>query len=667
MTNVAQSFVAKALVVVVAAAMVFTAYAPSAKAQSMEDLQAQIAALMAQIAALQGGSSAGSSAAGVCPFTWTRDLRTGATGADVKALQQFLNADAETRVAATGAGSAGMETMTFGPATAAAVSKFQTKYRADILTPNGLVAPTGTFGPSTRAKANSLCVAPAMDDEDEDEMEDEDESEDEDMELSGEGTLDTFEIDDASDTDIQEGAEDEVIAELTMEAADGDIEINRMDLRLNNVDGSDDPWDTFEEISLWVDGEKIATFDASDEDEYLNENQGTFRFTGLELVLREDEEVEVLVGATVQNGVDDDLTNGNTWTVQVDEARYFDADGVAEDDDDLDGAAGDTVSFDIVEEGDGEELSFSLGDGNPDATDIVVDTDNKTNNVTVLEYTIEAEEGDIELNTLFVKLTTSATTSNVIDDVTLDIDGDTFDAENNATSGPFIAEFDIDGDVVVEDGEEVTVKVMVDFRAQEVSNNVARYPNGTTIKAEVTSAERDATDAEGADDVDTFSGSAVGETHTLVAEGIVVPVDGVTAEFDTQGQNDTTGIFSIDFEVTAVEGDFYVREFATLGATTTGVTFSLETPAGYSAGSSSVSGVLSSTADEDTSGVFTVREGETETFTLTVTVDPNVAGNYRVGLTGVYYTANTNGVAGSTLYTPTPAQDFRTDFENINN
>jgi len=85
------------------------------------------------------------------------DLAQGTSNAEVMRLQQFLNMDPDTRVAAAGSvGSAGMETQYYGPATAAAVSKFQVKYRAEVLTPNGLVNPTGYFGPSSRAKANAL-------------------------------------------------------------------------------------------------------------------------------------------------------------------------------------------------------------------------------------------------------------------------------------------------------------------------------------------------------------------------------------------------------------------------------------------------------------------------------------------------------------------------------
>lgn len=108
------------------------------------------AALNGQATPGTGGSTGGTTTTGgVCPFTWSRTLQVGSTGADVKALQQFLNMNASTMVAASGAGSPGMETTSFGPATKAAVMKFQTA--------NGISA-LGLVGPSTRAKLNSLCT-----------------------------------------------------------------------------------------------------------------------------------------------------------------------------------------------------------------------------------------------------------------------------------------------------------------------------------------------------------------------------------------------------------------------------------------------------------------------------------------------------------------------------
>lgn len=107
------------------------------------------AALNGQPTTGTGGTGTGAVTGGVCPFTWSRSLQQGSTGADVKALQQFLNMNAATMVAASGAGSPGKETMTFGPATKAAVVKFQSA--------NGISA-IGIVGPMTRAKLNSLCT-----------------------------------------------------------------------------------------------------------------------------------------------------------------------------------------------------------------------------------------------------------------------------------------------------------------------------------------------------------------------------------------------------------------------------------------------------------------------------------------------------------------------------
>jgi hypothetical protein len=208
--TIAKDFASKAAIAFVALAMALSMFAPAAQAQSSEDLQKMINDLLTQIASLQSqvGQGSTSVASGVCPYTWTRDLNVGATGADVMKLQQFLNADLDTRVSASGAGSVGMETEYYGPATAAAVSKMQVKYRSEVLSPAGLVNPTGYFGPSTRAKANSVCSTPVVvppvvvpgDDTDDEDMTDD---EDEDMTLGGEASLDNFELNDADETDVE--------------------------------------------------------------------------------------------------------------------------------------------------------------------------------------------------------------------------------------------------------------------------------------------------------------------------------------------------------------------------------------------------------------------------------------------------------------------------------
>ncbi len=125
----------------------FGATMPSAAAQSTADLQAQIAALLAQIQALQTQlNAAGGSVSAPASCSFSRDLTLNSTGADVKCLQQWLNANGY-QVAASGAGSAGNETSFFGPATRAALAKYQA---AKSISPAA-----GYFGPKTRASLSA--------------------------------------------------------------------------------------------------------------------------------------------------------------------------------------------------------------------------------------------------------------------------------------------------------------------------------------------------------------------------------------------------------------------------------------------------------------------------------------------------------------------------------
>ena len=101
-------------------------FAKPANADALSDLQAQVNALLAQIAALQGGTGSQQSGGLVCPAGgFTQTLTMGSTGSEVMAMQKFLNSVDGTQLATTGAGSPGNETSYFGSISRAAVSKFQ--------------------------------------------------------------------------------------------------------------------------------------------------------------------------------------------------------------------------------------------------------------------------------------------------------------------------------------------------------------------------------------------------------------------------------------------------------------------------------------------------------------------------------------------------------------
>lgn len=636
------NFAAKLFGAVVAVAMVLTLAAP-AQAQTTEELQQMINDLLAQVASLQsqlgGGGDSMMSTSGVCPYTWTRSLNVGDSGMDVMKLQQFLNSDPDTRIAATGIGSAGQETEYFGSLTGAAVAKFQQKYRDDILTPLGLVNATTYFGPSTMAKANSLCASGSMGGDDDGHHDDDDDHGDSggSTSLSGEASLDDFDVRDGEETDLEEGQEDAPVAEFRVEFEDGDAEISRIDVRLVHdtgnsgaVVGDSDPWDVFENVSLWVDGDKIAEKNADDEDDYLDEDDGSLRFSGLDIFAEEDERVDIIVGVTVQGSVDG-TSDGESWDLTAESMRFVDGDDVTTTEDsafDLGGTG--VVDFDIEDEGGDDELKVQSSSADPDATTIAVEEDENSDWVTIFAFDLDSDDSvnDITVDGLMVGVqllsTTTVTIDDAINDVQLLVDGEVYDDFTSSGGASQAGEYDFDtsdDDFEIDAGDEVTVEFQVEFNQQE--NN---YGEGLEIQATTTD---DGLDAEGADDLSgsQLSGSATGETHTLRTLGAILEPESDDTAFVENSDATTTdneGTFTIEFDVTAFETDLYVNPTAASGTAlgTEGANFLLTSGGSVISNPDGVSSDLDSTADTESSGRFKVNEGETETFTLTVEVDP---------------------------------------------
>jgi hypothetical protein len=90
----------------------------------------------------QATSTATSTSGQIRTLLFVRNLRLGMSGADVQELQRFLNYSGFA-VSINGAGSVGKETTYFGPATRAALARFQKA--------NGIAPAIGYFGPVTRA------------------------------------------------------------------------------------------------------------------------------------------------------------------------------------------------------------------------------------------------------------------------------------------------------------------------------------------------------------------------------------------------------------------------------------------------------------------------------------------------------------------------------------
>ncbi|MEK7193217.1 MAG: peptidoglycan-binding protein [Patescibacteria group bacterium] len=117
-------------------------YAPAAQAQSTSDLQAQIAALLAQITALQAQLNMNTTTPNT---SFTRNLTVGSKGADVTALQQILINGGYLKITTA--------TAYFGSLTKAALAAWQSA--------NGISPAVGYFGPISRAAiGGSVVVTP---------------------------------------------------------------------------------------------------------------------------------------------------------------------------------------------------------------------------------------------------------------------------------------------------------------------------------------------------------------------------------------------------------------------------------------------------------------------------------------------------------------------------
>ncbi len=604
MTKTAQNTVAKLGVAFVAAAMLFSFVAP-AKAQTVEELQAQIAALMAQISALQTTTAGVSSTTGCVSIP--APLTIGSEGADVTALQNFLISAGMT----IPAGATGY----FGSQTQAALASWQAA--------NGVSPAAGYYGPITKAAVDAKCVVTTPAEE-----EGEGEEEGSSMTLQGEGDLASVDIDDADD--VMEGEDDAELATLTLEAEDGDIEVSRLSFELALDSGSattdeNDVYDVFEDITLWVDGDKIATFDASDEDEYLDEDEGTFRISGLDLVIEEDEEVEIVIAGTISSSIDGVMgTTKATWNLDFTGLRFFDAEGVATTYTAADTVIG-TQSVDVViaQEGYDDDASIESNSDTPDAATLKVDEDTADSDeyeIFVFDIEVDKDSSDLVLNDMaYVDVTVKSPTTvvggadDILAEVWLDIDGEMVEGDEVdsgtlaldllsdplATNTPNTIRYEFDFDNMdFEADETYTATLSIVFKGQD--NN---YVNGVVVSAFVDGTKWE---MEGLADDAVLTGTNSSKDFTLAT---VVPVISTVSSSAKENDTNSAGTVSFKFTVEAEDDDIIGFDVNDI----------MDTIAGGSLEPNPVLVKTAGDATETATGVWTIQDGDDASFALTYT------------------------------------------------
>jgi hypothetical protein len=572
---------------------------------------------------------------------FTMDLTVGSMGADVTALQTWLIAQGYS----IPAGATGY----FGMQTKAAVAAYQAA--------KGIVPAVGYFGPKTRASVNAGAggVGPVVGNG---------ELKGGEASINVEGNLGDVE------SDLNEGDEENILG-VELEAEDGDISIERVDVDIDLSDAasgeSSNLDDYVTEVAIMLDGKKLGSLDVDEADE--DDDVFSFRFTGLKGIIREDDTAELYVVATAVDNIDsDDTAVVLTVDVPADGIRAVDGTGISE----TYVTAGevDAESFSI-EEAEVGDLDLTEGEDNPEASVVSVDDEDDTDEVTILEFDLEANDSGVVITDLPVGLVTSENegVDGPVKRVMLVMDGETLDTVSiPASAGTSYQALFEDIDVELDENDTATFQVVVDLNDTDVTT----FATGTTLYATTTgsNAAWDVEDDQG-EEV-TPDGSVTGELMTFHEDTVEAELVSATASriftADDAGEADQAQ-FKIKFDVTALGEDMYIDRTVTggqldgVGAAGSG--FQWATTSDSTTGTSTSASISAADSDSsDTTTLYKINEGDTRTFTLTVTATASQDGYVGVQLTGINWTTTAGDSAAPNFYT-SHLEDFKTDLEFV--
>lgn len=682
----------------VALAFAAVATVTPAQAQTAEELQAQIAALLAQINALSGGSTTGGSTISSAPVA---PLTVGSTGSQVTALQNFLIG----KGFSIPAGATGY----YGSQTQAAVTAYQQSkgwsgpfgyygsltagwVAADLASSGGTSGGTGSMpagcmpGYAFSTTTGQPCTTTGGSTGSTGTLQ------------GGAGDIESVEfISGLNNEEVGEGAEDVEVAGWEVEATEGsDIQLVAITLDFDNtnaVSGSDDDLDDYaDEVSVRFNGEEVARVDARTFDDDNNYRRSVSLKSGA--IVRAGDTEDLTVALTGVNNLDSG-NEGEIWNVGLISIRFQDAQGAiityssgtdmesTPDNDTTTDADERQFSFEGFASAANTELRFSNGDDDiNDSRTINVDENNDTDNVDFFSFEIEVRgDSDVEIKDLPIFWTATGATQvqHIINSAELFIGGESVGSENiSISTATGTTTFD-NIDYTIPAGTTVEALVRVDIN--DLDSN---FEAGDTLMVEIGEIQTDsslfdAEDEQGNDLADADkTGSARTDAHTFYADGIQVSfVSQSVQEVTVDGNNNDYANLTIVFDITAFGDDIWIPNVTTDMATGTTASNSAAVPAasqgigyfiqtnaaGVNLASTSISEVITSTAVEGTNA-FEVREGDTERFTLKVTINnAGATGNWsgRAIMSGINF-ALSDTATGASVFTSSLQDNFKTGY-----
>lgn len=627
-----------------------------------------VSSIIALTVALVGAASANAA--------FTRNLTVGSTGTDVAELQTWLISKGFSIPSiSSGAATTGY----FGQQTKMAVAAYQ----ATVGLPN-----QGFFGPLTMAKiamgGGSVATVPSMgcpvgytctanpgttpstp-------------STPVSTTLAGtDGTIDAVnELSQYNDEEVGDGEKDVKVVGFEVEASnDGDIALRSIKLAFDpagNGSGDSDHLDDYiESVTVWMGSTKIGSADADDFTDG-SDNIYTKTVTLNNSIVRADSTEKFYITVDSVNNLDTGDIDSDSWTVDIDNVRYEDGSGVVSTLAEAD-FGGDTfnvpMSFVSFSTSANTELKITTSSESPDAGIVVIDETDSTDDVVLLIGKIEVEgTSDVVVDELPITLTTvgGANVAAVTGSITLKIDGKEF-SESVTTSGALTGTTTFDNlDLTLDAGKTYTFTVSADINDTDAGN----LDEGDTLVASLTSTNRDNIDVENeeGDQLNTSSersGTATGEAQEFRTNGIKLTLVSTDTDATTgTSANDDVGLFTIKYKVTAIGDTIYISSLAT----SAGLTYSVD-KSGTATSSTAITGAVVNNDDTTLTSVgnYEIEEGESETFTLSVSVPlgtGGTSGQYRTALTGVKW--STTDVAAPANTYSSELDSFKTAYKVLN-
>ena len=609
----------------------FAFQAPQARADTNSNLQVQIAALMAQIAALQAQINGTQTTA-----SFYADLTIGSRGTEVTRLQTWLIGKGYV----IPAGATGY----FGLQTRAAVAAFQAA--------KGITPAVGYFGPITRSAVNAMIAAdvasgggsgtPTPTPTPSDDLK------------GGDGSFQNISSLGDIESTVDEGSSENVIG-VSLDARDSDLSIQRADVTLTlPTNGSSLLTRYVTKVSLVLDGKTLATMNASDASK--DGRVFTMRFSGLNGIVREGDTGDLYVKVTAVSSIDsNDAGDIITVALPTDSIRAINGAGVS---DTYGTSVTETFSVNAASTG---TLSLTEASTNPDDSLVKADSNNTTDDVTVLAFNLKAKNQDATITDLPVGFTVSGTSNvnDVIQTVKLMKGSTVLKSKTVSGTGTYaLVTFD-NVDTTIDQDSTDTYKVVATIKKFS-----GTFDAGDTLVASTTGSNSawDVSDANG--DSVTPSSSVTGGTITFTGSAISASLSGTPTATKTvatiAGEADKMD-GSTSFKVTAGDDDLYVDSTLLQGSTTilstssgfgwaTTTTSNTGTSTGYSASLSA-----SNTESGDLAGsYFKIPAGTTRTFTLAATIPTGRDG----GTLGLRITGFNYGTASGSM---TSVYDFNLD------